>query len=168
MASPPVELRRLEGPWDVTFTSPWGDSFGVTIPALLDWTQSQEDRIRYHSGKAVYEHTFELPAGQMTPAARIMLDLGRVADVGMARISLNGHDLGVVWTQPFRVDVSAAVKAGTNRLKVEVVNSWRNRLIGDRELPADQRRTATNITVRDDWQLSTSGLLGPVRILRAR
>ncbi len=31
---------------------------------LLDWTEHPDDRIRCHSGKAAYEHTFEMPAGE--------------------------------------------------------------------------------------------------------
>jgi hypothetical protein len=49
-----------------------------------------------------------------------------------------------------------------------VVNSWRNRLIGDEKLPQGQRLTRTNITVVTEgarkWQLEASGLLGPVVI----
>lgn len=43
-----------------------------------------------------------------------------------------------------------------------MVNSWRNRLIGDRELPEDERLTRTNIAVTKSWTLEESGLLGPV------
>ena len=161
-----TELRPLEGPWDVTFVSPWHDRFDVTMDVLRDWIEGPEDRIRYHSGKAVYRHTFEMSARECEGPGGIMLDLGRVEDTGIARVMLNGRDLGVVWTKPFRVEISSAMKAGANHLEVEVINSWRNRLIGDRDLPASQRRTATNITVRNDWKLASSGLLGPVRLLR--
>ena len=74
--------------------------------------------------------------------------------------------------RPFRVDISGAVKSGYNNLEVMVVNSWRNRLIGDNKLPEDERLTQTNIKVLDrtinrrrtKWELEESGLLGPVRI----
>jgi hypothetical protein len=132
------------------------------MPQLGDWTEHSDNRIRYHSGKAVYECTFESSAD----GPGLMLDLGRVEDVGIARVVLNGHDLGIVWTKPFRVDISPAAKTGTNRLRVEVINSWRNRLIGDRRLPAGQARTSTNITVAENWKPTPSGLLGPVTILK--
>ena len=70
----------------------------------------------------------------------------------------------MVWRPPFRVDVTKAVKQGENQLEVMVVNSWRNRLIGDRELPEDKRLTRTNINVTKDWKLEPSGLLGPVSL----
>jgi len=91
----------------------------------------------------------------------------------MARVKLNGTDLGIVWRPPFRVDISKAVKSGENKLEVMVVNSWRNRLIGDSKLPKDKRLTWTNIKVLDrtiskrrpKWELEESGLLGPVKIV---
>jgi len=157
-----VPVRQLTGPWNVTFLSPWGDTFDTTMTQLGDLSEHQNDRIRYHSGKAVYECTFEMPAS----GPGLMLDLGQVEDVGIARVILNDRDLGIVWTPPFRVDIFGAMKSGTNRLRVEVVNSWRNRLIGDRRLVPDQARSATNITVTTSWKLTASGLLGPVSILQ--
>ena len=54
-----------------------------------------------------------------------------------AEVSLNGHDLGVVWTPPWRVDITSAVKAKNNKLQIKVTNCWANRQIGDEQLPAD-------------------------------
>jgi len=86
-----------------------------------------------------------------------------------AKVTLNGKDLGVVWCEPRRVDVTEALKPGDNELKIEVVNNWPNRLIGDGKLPADQRRTKTNINKYNppktgEHSLQPSGLLGPVSI----
>jgi len=68
----------------------------------------------------------------------LAIELGRVKDVGIARVKLNGIDLGVVWRPPFRADVTKAIKGGQNNLEVTVVNSWRNRLIGDQLLPPEK------------------------------
>ncbi|MBN1765234.1 MAG: hypothetical protein JW860_08260 [Sedimentisphaerales bacterium] len=78
---------------------------------------------------------------------------------------MNGENPGVLWTKPFREEITGALKSGPNTLNIEVVNSWRNRLVGDRQLPPDQRYTQTTITIRKEWQLLKSGLIGPVRIL---
>lgn len=84
----------------------------------------------------------------------------------MARVKLNGTDLGVVWRPPFRVNLGKSAKAGENTLEVMVVNSWRNRLIADASLPEDQRLTRTNVLVSVSgpgrWPVEPSGLLGPV------
>jgi hypothetical protein len=58
------------------------------------------------------------------------------------------------------------MKPGENKLEIEVVNFWPNRIIGDANLPPDQRLTKTNIrNLKANTALMESGLLGPVRIL---
>ena len=72
----------------------------------------------------------------------------------------------MVWTAPWRVDISRAVKTGSNQLEIEVVNLWPNRLIGDARLPKEQRRTVTNVEKfnKPGTLLLESGLLGPVTL----
>ncbi len=123
--------------------------------------------IRFYSGKATYSTEFDFN-GQVNDGRKLSLDLGDVRDIGIGRVRLNGKDLGVVWTPPFRVTINDPLKQRGNLLEVDVINSWRNRLVGDRELPAEQRFTKTNITIRKEWGLLDSGLLGPVQILVAK
>ena len=119
------------------------------------------------------------------------LDLGNVEV--MAKVILNGEDCGIVWKPPYRVDISKALKSGTNTLEIEVVNTWVNRLIGDEQLPLDAdwkgpetlfewpqwfkegkksptgRVTfTTNRHYEKDSQLMPSGLLGPVMIMAGK
>jgi hypothetical protein len=77
-------------------------------------------------------------------------------------VKLNGKDLGVVWCHPWRVEITGAIKSGENKLEIEVVNLWPNRLVGDSNLPAEQRRTRTNYPAQSAL---CAGLLGPVQIL---
>lgn len=95
-----------------------------------------------------------------------MLDLGFVKE--MASVKINGHQIQVLWSAPFRFDVTPFVKTGTNELEVEVVNMWVNRLIGDGKLPAEQRLTKTNINKFNgpdaEKYSRVSGLMGPVKI----
>ena len=89
------------------------------------------------------------------------LGLDRVRNV--ARVRLNGKDLGVVWTAPWQVDITQAVKPTANELAIDVVNLWPNRLIGDAALAPQERLTKTNVTkFKKDSPLLPSGLLGPV------
>ena len=158
------EKQSISGPWDVTFDAKWGGpKQPVRFDTLTSWTDHGDPGIKHYSGKAVYRTTFNI--GNDMAGKPLAIELGQVLDVGIAGVSLNGTDLGVVWQPPFRVDVTKAVRAGENKLEVMVVNSWRNRLIGDQNLPEDKRLTRTNISVTKTWKLETSGLLGPVRLM---
>jgi hypothetical protein len=96
--------------------------------------------------------------------ASLALDLGAVKEV--ATVRLNGRPLGTVWCPPWRVSVGDAVKAGDNQLEIDVVNLWRNRLIGDAAQPVAERVTRTTIVAAPTEPLLPSGLLGPVRLVR--
>ena len=159
------QVQSVAGPWEVTFDpNRGGPDRPVRFEKLTSWTDRDEPGIRYYSGKAVYRTSFRV-AGDVADKD-LAIELGDVLDVGIARVRLNGTDLGVTWRPPFRVGLAKAVKAGENRLEFTVVNSWRNRLIGDQKLPEDKRLTHTNITVGGrEWQLEKSGLMGPVRIV---
>ena len=131
---------------------------------LDDWTKRPEEGIRYYSGTATYRQTFDLPETSRGENARIYLDLGRVQN--LAAVRLNGKDLGVVWTAPWRVEITDAVKPTGNQLEIDVVNLWPNRLIGDAALPPEKRLTKTNVTTyKKDSPLLPSGLLGPVSVM---
>jgi hypothetical protein len=156
-------LTQLDGPWQVDFDKRWGGPGRVEFEKLCSWTSRSEPGIRFYSGKATYKTTFDVP--EINPRQRYVLDLGDVLDTGIAHVQLNGKDVGIAWTKPFRLDITTAIKVGSNSLEVDIVNSWRNRLIGDRALAAESRYTKTNIKIRDDWQLLDSGLLGPVKII---
>ena len=93
---------------------------------------------------------------------RITLNLGLVKNV--AEVRLNGLNLGVVWAEPFSVDITDAVKPAGNKLEVDVINLWPNRLIGDAAQPAEKRLTRTSITMDPNAPLLDSGLLGPVTL----
>lgn len=135
-----TDLVTLTGPWEVRFDPAWGGPKSVTFEQLEDWSKRSEASIRYYSGTATYRKTFDLPQGIRGP---LFLDLGVVKN--LAQVRLNGKDLGVVWTAPWRVAIGDAAREKENELEIEVVNLWPNRLIGDGKLPKDQRRTVTNV-----------------------
>ena len=83
----------------------------------------------------------------------------------MQGIAVGGYDYyGMMYEGQF-LQLPKGLKNGKYILEIEVVNTWRNRLIGDRDKNQNERFTKTNITVKPDWQLLPSGLLGPVRLL---
>ena len=85
----------------------------------------------------------------------------------MAQVTFNGKDLGVVWCEPWQVDITTALKEGENNLEIEVANLWPNRLIGDAALPTEDRFTWTieEHPYKADSKLMSSGLIGPVEIV---
>jgi hypothetical protein len=58
----------------------------------------------------------------------------------MAQVKVNGKDLGILWKEPYRVEITGAAKTGENSLEVAVTNLWINRIIGDEQLPGDSGR----------------------------
>ena len=190
----PVEIS---GPWEVGFDPQWGGPERVSFDKLQDWSKRPEDGIRYYSGTAVYRKSFRLDSDLVKSLADhgstagehhcLYLDLGQVAV--MADVKLNGHELGVVWKTPYRLDITEAVQAGDNTLEIKVVNLWINRQIGDQQLAEDSDRNP-NGTLKSwpDWlqqgqpsptgrltftswrlwnkddPLQPSGLMGPVTL----
>jgi hypothetical protein len=157
-----VRRLQLDGTWQVAFDPKWGGPVTADFPRLMSWTGRPEPGIRNYSGTATYRQTFALPNG--IAGKRLSLDLGEVCE--LAEVRLNGQTLGVVWSPPYRVDITGVVKPTGNVLEIEVVNFWPNRIIGDAALPPSQRLTRTNIRkLTKDTPLMASGLLGPVRVL---
>jgi hypothetical protein len=147
----------------VAFDPKWGGPERVTFDTLADWTKRPEDGIKFYSGTAVYRKTFDAP--EVSRGQRLFLDLGTVKN--LARVRLNGHDLGAVWCAPWRVDITGAVKPKGNQLEISVANLWPNRLIRDQGLPAAQRLSSTTWNpFAKDAPLLESGLLGPVTLVR--
>ena len=151
----------LSGAWEVSFDPKWGGPVKIIFDSLDDWSQRAEAGIKYYSGKAVYRKTFTLPDESRVAGQKCLLDLGVVKN--LARVRLNGRDLGVVWCSPWRVEACRAIRPGKNNLEIEVANLWPNRLIGDRTLPAEKQFTSTTYNpYKKDSPLLPSGLLGPV------
>jgi hypothetical protein len=158
-------LADIASPWQVSFEpGKRGPEGTVTMQKLEDWSQSSDERLRYYSGKAFYKNTFQLGS---IPQKPVYIDLGKA--MVMAKVKINGQYAGGAWTNPYRLHVTGFLKQGENTLEVEVVNNWMNRLIGDQQLPAGERRTWVNVNPwRADSKLQTSGLLGPVRLITER
>ncbi len=178
-------VAEIDGSWNVSFDPKWGGPKNVTFEKLEDWTKRTVQGIRYYSGIAVYRKIFDLPEDNIIKEnAELFLDLGEIKN--MAKIRLNGKDLGVVWTAPWSINITNAIKKKANNLEIEVVNLWPNRLIGDEQFPddgikdgkwpdwllKDKPRTSGRFTFTTkkyyikDSRLLKSGLIGPVKINR--
>jgi hypothetical protein len=144
----------LDEGWLVSFKDNNGCLKEVAMPKLMDWTDSDEDSVKYFSGTAVYTTTFRI-----TPRKGKVyyLNFGTLHD--MAHVSINGHDVGTVWCSPFEIDITGYLRKGRNDLRIDVTNSLYNRMIGDTLLPEDERVTwATTPLVTPHTQLVPSGI----------
>lgn len=160
VAAAPQPLA-ITGPWEVKFTFGWGAPEQVRFERLVDWAEYPDQGVRHYSGTAVYATTFDLP--RTMDDKTLCLRLGTVRD--LAHVRLNGNDIGTLWLAPWSIDVTEAVKPGSNVLEVEVVNSWNNRLVGDYRLSPEQRRTFLAVdTLSRNAPLLPAGLLGPVML----
>lgn len=158
-----TDLKSIKGPWEVSFDATMGAPAIVGFDDLVDWTQRPEPGLKHYSGIAMYRTSFSLAAQNL--ASPLSLDLGKVEV--MARVRVNGVNCGVVWTAPWRVDISQAVKAGDNSLEIEVANLWPNRMIGDAAAPERKFTQTTYRPYKSTDPLLPSGLLGPVRLVKA-
>jgi hypothetical protein len=156
-------VQTLAGAWKVNFDPKYGGpKEAITFNQLDDWSKRVESGIKYYSGTASYNQLF---TWNNDIKGEIWLDLGRVEN--LAEVYVNGINCGVAWTWPYRVNVTKALKKGTNQLKIEVSNTWANRLIGDHALPEKERVTWTNAPYRLEGKpLLPAGLLGPVKLIR--
>ncbi|MCP4452266.1 MAG: hypothetical protein GY809_12455, partial [Planctomycetes bacterium] len=161
----------VEGPWTVAFDPKWGAPAKVKLDKLVSWSDHENEGVKYYSGSGFYSKTLEVPGDWLASGRRVHLDLGDVRDV--AEVFVNGQSAGILWKAPFRADMTSLVRPGPNEVKIEVMNQWINRLIGDESLPAEQRFTRTNITSFDSSRakpgtvtlIQPAGLLGPVRLV---
>jgi hypothetical protein len=156
-------LQALDGPWQLVFDAKnGGPAQPVVFPSLQDWSRHSESGIRYYSGTTVYTKTFNWQSAE-GQHHEVWLDLGQVANI--AAVTLNGKPCGIAWTPPYRVAIAQALRPGRNELRIEVTNTWANRLIGDHDLPEPQRVTRTTAPYRLEGKpLLPAGLLGPVTL----
>ncbi|WP_423128728.1 glycosyl hydrolase [Gaoshiqia sp. Z1-71] len=162
----PTVLANLNQAWKVRFDpSQRGPEEPVVFDKLIDWAQSSDERIRYYSGSASYEQTFSIDG--LATGENIRLSLGDLT--AMAKVYVNGKYAGGIWTPPYQLDMTDLVTQGENTLRIDVVNTWVNRLIGDLNLPEDQRKTWCPVNeYKANSALQPSGLFGPVRVERVK
>jgi (4-O-methyl)-D-glucuronate---lignin esterase len=156
-------LAMVQGAWEVSFPPNLGAPAKVKFDNLSSWSTHTDEGVKYFSGTAAYTKEINAPTSWFRPGAKLMLDLGTVKEI--AEVSINGNAVGLLWRAPFQIDVTNALKPGTNKLEIKVTNLWQNRMIGDLSLPEDKRYTfATLRPYKKDSPLLESGLLGPVTV----
>ena len=126
----PIEIK---GNWQIDFREE--DNYKATIKTdtLFDWTTHDTEQIKHYSGTAVYKIAFKIEKGLLKYNRQFELNLGEVNVI--AKVILNGKEIGVSWIAPYSLNVTSALKEGENTLEIQLTNQWTNRLIGDEKLP---------------------------------
>ncbi|WP_207514144.1 glycosyl hydrolase [Longitalea luteola] len=159
-----VTRQQIQNAWTVTFDSTkGGPAKPVVFEQLKDWSKENDAAIRYYSGTAVYATTVDYNK-PIAAGTRVWLETGNIANLG--EVYVNGKACGVMWTPPYRVDITKALRPGKNDLQIAVTNTWFNRLKGDLSLPEHKKITKTNAPFwAKDKPLLPAGLLGPAMIV---
>ncbi|NID10031.1 glycosyl hydrolase [Fibrivirga algicola] len=181
VSGPTYAYRKATGPAQ-PITGNWTINFvkgGPELPKpvqttdLGSWTKLEGDAVKKFSGTATYSITFSMPAGM---ANDYLLDLGGVAE--SAQVQLNGINLGTLLGPVYQVTVPKQAMKATNTLVVTVSNSMANRIIDmdknrlvwkkfyniNMSARLKENRGADGNFTAENWDLKSSGLLGPVTI----
>jgi alpha-L-rhamnosidase len=154
----------------ILFSKKWNTEFynelnhdlaKVKSITLKSWTDFSDSIIKYYSGTAFYTNNFVVKYKDEINSATIKFD----SIYNIATIKINGIDCGTLWTKPYQLDITKALKVGINKIEIAVTNTWHNRLIGDYLLPIEKRITWTTAPFRlKDKSLLPAGIIGDVKI----
>lgn len=163
----PVEMTSSEtvplkiNDWTVTFPDVRKT---LNRSILFDWSREEDEKIKYYSGRALYKSLF---MWKNQNDGRIILDLGKVANIATVRI--NSIHCGIAWTAPYEIDITDALRNGSNVIEVEVVNTWANALRGADEGKAPFEDIWTNGKFRlPGDELLPAGWLGPMQVYKRK
>lgn len=155
----------------------WGFRFVESIPVVtaapdsveLDsWTELSANEVKNTMGTACYSLKFH---HDNSAVPEWMLDLGDVRE--SARVRVNGKEVTVLWSIPFRCLIGRYLHPGENTLEVEVTNLPANRIadMDRRQIPWRIFKDANIVSLHykksgyENWQPVPSGLLGPVKLI---
>ncbi len=141
-----IELN--EG-WNLTLSSEIHSDLKQTARedyCLADWSDDEE--LSTYTGWGVYEKDLDLP---LCAGKELYLDLGVVCDI--AKVYINQRLVGERFAYPYAFSLKDHLKDGWNHIRIEVLNSLRNGMIAAK-------------LVQTPHTKATSGLIGPVRILK--
>ena len=160
----PETGAEIAGPWQVSALCGGPE---LPAPRALDRLAGWETFDAFFSGTMLYRTGFDADPA----SARRTISLGEVREI--ARVRLNGRDLGVKFMPPYDFEIPDGVLKGKgNELEVEVTNLGANRLRWN-DLNGVDWKYFTDINMVDSgykkfdaskWKPMPSGLLGPVRL----
>jgi hypothetical protein len=177
---PPVDLSSG---WTVRFGK---DGAPVAMDTLASWT-TLPDKTNY-SGVAAYEKTINVAPELLKAGLSVGFDFGQGAPLqeraGMgyhanwegpireaAIVYINDQRIGAVWAPPYSLDATGKLKAGENKIRIEVANLAVNYMAGIKLPNYDYEGVTRQFGNRFQPQNLNlirplpSGLLGSVRLV---
>ena len=196
--SPRPTLRRAIGSTELR--TGWTVTIGSTARSgTVDLPHSWADdpSTRFFSGTASYRRAVDVPATFRAAGARVYLDFGAAVSVERgalpggtmrgnsfaaliappireaATVFVNGQRAGAVWAPPYRVDITALLRDGSNDLRIDVYNTAINQLAEGGRLPdvaAVTERYGQRFRLQDvdTLQPIPSGILSVPRLVAER
>lgn len=150
--------------WKVSFDTAMGGPAFYILDSLRSWSEIGHDGIKYYSGTAIYEKEFLVDQENLKKETKAYLFFEEIQE--MIHVFVNDQDCGITWTPPFKTYITPFLKVGQNKITVQVVNTWNNRILGDLKSPS-KKYSNTNIKNRfkPDAPLLKSGLVGKAEII---
>jgi hypothetical protein len=165
-----VDGGNAAAPWqepdaEVPLVSEWH----LTLPGVLDtvlpagvrpWTELGSEAAGF-AGVGTYSTDVDVDEQVLHGRAAVLV----LSDVGdLAGVRINGIDCGVVWTSPFRIEVTRALRPGRNTVQVDVASAWMNRLIAQASAPASEIFAPVVGVYAPTAPLRPSGISGSVAL----
>ena len=138
--------------WKMKFSHINGDSFEILSPGLIDFSVSDDPRLRSFAGTVIYEGSF-ITEGK----GPSILDLGDVSG-GITELYINGNNAGVRWYGKHLYDITGLVTAGNNNIRIVYTTVLANYAFSMKD-----DATAQTLTGRMKGPLR-QGVLGPLTI----
>lgn len=159
-----LSIIDLTRDWQVSFDTAMGGPNTYSMKTLTSWPDIDLAGIKYYSGTAAYTKAFTVGEGlsKQTDAYIAFEDIQETA-----RLFVNDNDCGILWAPPYRANITRYLKTGTNKIRIEVTNTWNNRIVGDLRNPDRRAYTRTNAASKfgENSSLLKSGLIGKAAIL---
>lgn len=147
--------------WHIQFDKNYGGpDQPLQFDAFNSWTTSADTAVKFYSGTAVY--TADVAWNETGKNVSLQID----SVYNIATVKVNGIDCGTVWTYPYSVNITKALKPGNNTIEIAVTNTWHNRLIADELVAPAKRVTWTTAPFRlKDKPLLPAGIVGEVKLI---
>jgi hypothetical protein len=144
-----VEVKQnaetsINNDWKIFFPKNQFAPDSIELDFLKSYTEIGIDGVNLYSGTATYCKQIEINNNINLLKTSVLLDLGTVECV--AEVFVNNQKMGILWKEPYIIDIGKALKPGQNKIKIEVVNQWNNGLIADAKRSKEKRLYKSNIT----------------------